>query len=633
MFESGLYTSIKNFEVVTQLNFLDFLYKKSAIVHFLYFINLVCERIIVSLIHLRNITISFGSAPVLNQVDFSLNRRERVCLVGRNGAGKSTLMKLIAGEIKPDGGEVALERGIKIAQLAQEVPQNISGKVFDLLAAELLSIADWEIRQRVAELLSRLTLDGDAEFATLSGGLKRRVLLAKALIVAPDLLLLDEPTNHLDIENIVWLEQFFSKYCGTLLFVTHDRLFLQKIATRIVELDRGSLTSWECDYATYLQRKQDFLATQEKHNALFDKRLAQEEVWIRQGVKARRTRNEGRVASLKKLRLERQARREVIGNVKMEIQKTNNSGKLVIEAEKISYGYVQPIIKNFTTTILRGDKIGIIGPNGCGKTTLLRLLLGDLIPRTGVIKIGTQLQVAYFDQLRNQLEEEKTLRENVALGSDYVTINGKARHIISYLQDFLFSPERALSPVNQLSGGERNRLLLAKMFTKPSNVLVLDEPTNDLDIETLELLETLLVDYTGTILLVSHDRTFLNNIITSTLVFEGAGQVSEYVGDYDDWLRQRPEQLPLARPVKISLPAKATIPKQQLTADERNELKNIPKKIEKNETEQKQLYQQMADLDFYKKDKATIVQVQIQLRNLEDELKNLYQRWEELEKI
>lgn len=586
-----------------------------------------------ALIHLRNITISFGSAPVLNQVDFSLNRRERVCLVGRNGAGKSTLMKLIAGAIKPDDGEIALERGIKIAQLAQEVPQNISGKVFDLLAAELLNIADWEIRQRVAELLSRLTLDGDAEFATLSGGLKRRVLLAKVLIVAPDLLLLDEPTNHLDIENIVWLEQFFSKYCGTLLFVTHDRFFLQKIATRIVELDRGNLTSWECDYATYLQRKQDFLVAQEKHNALFDKRLAQEEVWIRQGVKARRTRNEGRVASLKKLRLERQARREVIGSVKMEIQKTNNSGKLVIEAEKISYGYVQPIIKNFTTTILRGDKIGIIGPNGCGKTTLLRLLLGDLIPQTGVIKIGTQLQVAYFDQLRNQFDEEKTLRENIALGSDYVTINGKARHIISYLQDFLFSPERALSPVNQLSGGERNRLLLAKMFTKPSNVLVLDEPTNDLDIETLELLETLLVDYPGTILLVSHDRTFLNNIVTSTLVFEGAGQVSEYVGDYDDWLRQRPEQLPVAKSVKISLPAKTTIPKQQLTADERRELKNIPKKIENNEIEQKQLHQQMADPNFYKKDKSTIVQVQIQLRNLEDELKKLYQRWEVLEKI
>ncbi len=586
-----------------------------------------------ALIHLRNITVSFGSAPVLNQVNLSLNRRERVCLVGRNGVGKSTLMKLIAGAIKPDGGEVALERGIKIAQLAQEVPQNISGKVFDLLAAELLNVADWEIRQRVVELLSRLTLDRDAEFATLSGGLKRRVLLAKALIVAPDLLLLDEPTNHLDIENIVWLEQFFSKYCGTLLFVTHDRLFLQKIATRIVELDRGDLTSWECDYATYLQRKQDFLVTQEKHNALFDKRLAQEEVWIRQGIKARRTRNEGRVENLKKLRLERQARREVIGNVKMEAQSTNNSGKLVIEAEKISYGYAQPIIKNFTTTILRGDKIGIIGSNGCGKTTLLRLLLGDLIPQTGVIKTGTKLQVAYFDQLRNQLDEEKTVRENVALGSDYVTINGKARHIISYLQDFLFSPERALSPVDQLSGGERNRLLLAKMFTKPSNVLVLDEPTNDLDIETLELLETLLVDYPGTILLVSHDRTFLNNIVTSTLVFEGAGQISEYIGDYDDWLRQRPEQLLAAKPVKISLPAKTIISKQQLTADERRELKNIPKKIEKNEIEQKQLHQQMADPGFYKKDKTTIVQVQIQLSNLEDELKNLYQRWEVLEKI
>lgn len=593
--------------------------------------NLENPRITVALVHLQNITISFGLPPVLNQVNFSLNKRERVCLVGRNGAGKSTLMKLIAGEIKQDGGEIALERGIKIAQLVQEVPQNINGKISSILAAELPHAEDWEITQRITELLSRLALDGDREFSTLSGGLKRRVLLAKALIAAPDLLLLDEPTNHLDIENIEWLEQFFSKFHGTLLFVTHDRLFLQKIATRIVELDRGILTSWECDYATYLQRKQDFLDAEEKQDALFDKRLAAEEVWIRQGVKARRTRNEGRVAKLKELRLERQARREVIGNVKVEIQKTNNSGKLVIEAEKISYGYDQPIIKNFTTKILRGDKIGIIGPNGCGKTTLLRLLLGDLTPQSGTIKIGSQLQVAYFDQLRNQFDEGKSLRENITASSEYVTINGKTKHVISYLQDFLFSPERALSPVNQLSGGERNRLLLAKLFTKPSNVLVLDEPTNDLDIETLELLEMLLVDYPGTILLVSHDRIFLNNIVTSTLVFEGAGQIGEYIGDYDDWLRQRTKQLPAAKSVKSSLPTKTATPKKQLTTDEKRELKDIPKKIEKMEIEQQQLHQQMADSNFYKKDKMTIIQVQTRLSTLEDELKNLYKRWELLE--
>lgn len=586
-----------------------------------------------SLVALRNVTVRFGLAPVLSQANFSLDRRERVCLVGRNGAGKSTLLKLIAGEIKPDDGEVVLERGIKIAQLAQEVPQDINGKVFELLAAELPDIENWVVNQRITEILSKLTLDGDAEFAVLSGGLKRRVFLAKALIVEPTLLLLDEPTNHLDIENIEWLEQFFSKYYGTLLFVTHDRLFLQKIATRIIELDRGNLTSWECDYATYLKRKQEALDVQETHNALFDKRLAQEEVWIRQGVKARRTRNEGRVAKLKELRRQRQARREVIGNVKMQIQQADNSGKVVIEAEKISYGYVQPIVRNFTTKILRGDKIGIIGPNGSGKTTLLRLLLGDLKPQTGVVKIGTKLQVAYFDQLRNQFDEEKTLRENVVVGSDSVTINGKSKHIISYLQDFLFSPERALSPVNQLSGGERNRLLLAKLFARPSNVLVLDEPTNDLDIETLELLEALLVDYSGTILLVSHDRVFLNNIVTSTLVFEGDGRVNEYVGDYDDWVRQRPVALPIEKSIKKSVPTKVDPLKKHLTIDEKRELKNIPKKIEAIEVEQNRLHQQMADPEFYKKDKATIVQVQTRLSTLDNDLKNLYQRWEELEKL
>lgn len=590
-----------------------------------------------SLVHLQNITVSFGSPPILYKINFSLDKRERVCLVGRNGMGKSTLMKLLAGEIKADDGEIGVERGIKISQLAQEMPQNITGTISTLLAVELYHVEDWEIQQRIKELLSQLGLDGEKEFSTLSGGLKRRVLLAKALIVKPDLLLLDEPTNHLDIENIEWLEGMLNNYSGTILFVTHDRVFLQKIATRIIELDRGNLTSWECDYPTYLRRKQELLDAQEKQNTLFDKRLAQEEAWIRQGVKARRTRNEGRVAKLKKLRQERQARREVLGNVKIEIQNTNHSGDLVIEAEKITYGYDQPIIENFTTKILRGDKIGIVGSNGCGKTTLLRLLLGDLAPQTGMIKIGTRLQIAYFDQLRNQLYADKSVRENVAVGSDYVTINGKARHIVSYLQDFLFSPSRALSPVNQLSGGERNRLLLAKLFTKPSNVLVLDEPTNDLDIETLELLETILVDYTGTVLLVSHDRNFLNNIITSSLVFAGNGKINEYIGDYDDYLRQKiatplaVKQVKQERVTPVCMSLKTDLFARRLTVGEKRELKNIPKKIEKIEVEQSQLHQQMAEPGFYTGDKKNIMQTQIRLSEIDAELNNLYQRWEFLE--
>ncbi|MFA6409453.1 MAG: ATP-binding cassette domain-containing protein [Gammaproteobacteria bacterium] len=574
------------------------------------------------LITLKNITVSFGHPPLLNQISFQIEARERVCLVGRNGSGKSTVMKLIKGEIKPDDGEIAYERGVSIAELTQEVPQNISGKVSAVVAKGLPNVESWKQKHLIEEVLSRLNLNGAAEFENLSGGLKRRALLAKAIIAEPDLLLLDEPTNHLDIENILWLEQFFAKYNKTLLFVTHDRVFLEKIAARIIELDRGNLTNWNCDYRNYLERKQALLEAEEKENALFDKKLAEEERWIRQGIKARRTRNEGRVRELKQLRRERQERREQIGKVNLQLQQADKSGKIVIEAENVSYAYDndKSIIKNFSTTILRGDKIGIIGPNGCGKTTLIQLLLGNLEPTSGQIKQGTQLQIAYFDQLRSQLNEEKTVRENVGGGSDSVTINGKEKHIIGYLQDFLFSPDRANSPVNQLSGGERNRLLLAKLFTKPSNVLVLDEPTNDLDIETLELLEDLLVEYPGTVLLVSHDRAFLNNIVTSTLVFERDDEISEYVGGYDDWLRQRP----------IPIEIKTEVEKPQKNQD-RRALEKILKRIEKVEKEQENLHQIMADPAFYQKSKEEISNTQQQLSAVEKKLEILYQEWEALE--
>jgi len=574
------------------------------------------------LVTLRNITVSFGHPPLLNKISFQIEARERVCLVGRNGSGKSTVMKLIKGEIKPDDGEIAYERGISIAELTQEVPQNISGKVSSIIAEGLPNTEIWKQQHRVEEVLSRLNLNGSAEFENLSGGLKRRALLAKAIIAEPDLLLLDEPTNHLDIENIIWLEQFFARYNKTLLFVTHDRVFLQKIATRIIELDRGNLTNWECDYQSYLLRKSALLEAAEKENALFDKKLAEEERWIRQGIKARRTRNEGRVRELKQLRRERQERREQIGKVNLQLQQAEKSGKIVIEAENVSYAYDnnKPIIENFSTIILRGDKIGIIGPNGCGKTTLIQLLLGNLKPMGGHLKQGTQLQIAYFDQLRSQLNEDKTVRENVGGGSDSVTINGKEKHIIGYLQDFLFSPDRANSPVNQLSGGERNRLLLAKLFTKPSNVLVLDEPTNDLDIETLELLEDLLVEYPGTVLLVSHDRAFLNNIVTSTLVFEENGKFSEYVGGYDDWLRQRP--------ALQEAPKETAKPKNN---QDRRALEKILKQIEKAEKEQENLHQIMAVPAFYQKNKEEISSTQQQLDAIEKKLEVLYKDWERME--
>lgn len=528
-----------------------------------------------ALLSLKSITVSYGGPNLLDNVDFQLDKGERVCLVGRNGAGKSTLMKLIAGDIKADSGEI-LDQGLTIARLEQEVPVGTDGTVFDVVATGLGDIAPlliayhqviheletdssevvlarlekaqqaleaadgWSVEQRVEAVISRLSLNPDSAFSALSGGMKRRVLLAKALVTEPDILLLDEPTNHLDIASITWLEDFLKSYGGTLLFITHDRAFLQSLATRIVQLDRGVLTSFPGNYQHYLKRREQLLAEEEQQNALFDKKLAQEEAWIRQGIKARRTRNEGRVRALQQLRRERSQRREKQGNVKMALQEAQRSGKLVLEAESVSQSYDgKRLFEDFTTLVQRGDRIGIIGPNGCGKSTLLSILLGKAQPQSGEVKLGTNLEVAYFDQLRGQLDEESTVVDNVGQGSDHVEVNGSRKHIMGYLQDFLFTPQRARTPVKALSGGERNRLLLAKLFTQPANLLVMDEPTNDLDAETLDLLEDVLMNYQGTLLLVSHDRTFINNVVTTTIVFDGDGQLREYVGGYDDWLAQR----------------------------------------------------------------------------------------------
>ncbi|OQY57002.1 MAG: ABC transporter ATP-binding protein [Desulfobacteraceae bacterium 4572_88] len=495
---------------------------------------------------------------------------------------------------------------------------------------------EWQKHRQVEYITSLMKLDPDAEFEVLSAGLKRRVLLARALVCKPDILLLDEPTNHMDIPAVLRTEDFLLSYGGTLLFVTHDRAFLRKLATRIVELDRGHLTNWPCDYQTYLERKQEMLNTEENQWGEFDKKLAQEEVWIRKGVKARRTRNEGRVRALMKMREMRQARRERSGTAQIQAQEAERTGKLVIEVRRIRYAYADhPVIQNFSTLIIRGDKVGIIGPNGCGKTTLLQILLKNLAPSEGNVRHGTHLEVAYFDQLRAQLDEEKSVQDNVADGNDKVIINGSPRHIIGYLKDFLFSPDRARSPVRALSGGERNRLLLAKLFTRPSNVLVLDEPTNDLDTETLELLEELLMNYQGTLLLVSHDRAFLNNVVTNTLAFEGNGRVSGYVGGYDDWLRQRKSELP-AKEDKVPK-ARKQKPKTQgerpgkLSYKEQRELESLPQRIEAMEAEQEELYQIMADPEFYQQEGEKISRAKTRVADLERELEAAYEQWEALD--
>ncbi|MGF1547320.1 MAG: ATP-binding cassette domain-containing protein [Thiotrichales bacterium] len=619
------------------------------------------------LITLNRLVLGLGQPPLLAGIDLAIDSGERLCLVGRNGAGKSTLLRLIAGEIGADDGEIVRMQGVRVAQLAQEVPHDIDGSVYHVVAGgagsssrlleryhalthavaagdpaslaaleqcqhELESCNGWAVSQRVDSVISRLGLDPDADFGRLSGGMKRRVLLGQALAGEPDLLLLDEPTNHLDIEAILWLENFLLGWNGALLFITHDRAFLQRLATRIVELDRGKLTDFPGDYATYLARKEALLAAEEKQNALFDKKLAQEEVWIRQGIKARRTRNEGRVTALKQMRQERAARRNITGQARIAIQSAERSGKVVVEAEAVAFGYgEQPVITGLTTTILRGDKVGIIGPNGSGKTTLLRLLLGELAPTAGRLKLGANLEVAYFDQYRAALDETRSVQDNVGEGRDMLTINGAPRHVISYLQDFLFTPERARQPVKALSGGERNRLLLAKLFTRPANVLVLDEPTNDLDADTLDLLEERLIDYSGTVLLVSHDRAFLNNVATSTLVFEGGARVAEYIGGYDDWLRQRPASTaPKSAPPE---PAPSAVkPKaKKLSYKEQRELDALPRQIEALEHTREALHGQLADPTIFQRDKPDLAAIQAQLAELETALADHYARWETLE--
>lgn len=596
---------------------------------------------VMSLVTLQDLSIRFRGPVLLDSVNCQIHRGQRIGLLGRNGTGKSTLLRILSGDVEPDGGQVVFAPGATVARLTQEVPSDLHGQVHEVVAHGLPEDSDpesvWQRQQQVERILSRMSLQGQADFERLSSGMKRRVLLARALVGQPDLLLLDEPTNHLDIEAIEWLERFLDTWSSTLMFVTHDRMFLRRLADRIWELDRGRLYDWSCDYDTFLSRKEAALAAQEKQDALFDKRLAEEEAWIRQGIRARRTRNEGRVRALIAMRTQRQQRQDGPGKVRMQLQQAARGGVLVIDAQQISFGYDgRPLFQEFSTTVLRGDKIGIIGPNGAGKTTLLKVLLGQLTPQQGNVRLGTNLQIAYFDQLRAQLDDEQTAEESVAEGSDHVRIGGKPKHVLGYLQDFLFSPQRARTPVKFLSGGERNRLLLARMFAKPANVVVLDEPTNDLDAETLDLLEELLVDYQGTVLMVSHDRQFLNNVVTSTIVMEN-GQIDEYVGGYDDWLRQRAQREDAQPPAKSAKPtprvpaARTSGRSNRLSFKEQQELAALPEKIEQLEADIDTLHQEMARPEYYRKPSDELAADANRLRDLEAELPDLYHRWEHLE--
>jgi len=624
------------------------------------------------LIRLNNVSIAYGTHALLKDANFQLDPGERVGLLGRNGEGKSTLMKIIAGNVHADGGEVWREPELKLAWLEQSPVLEVGATIYDAVASglgelgqwisqyhHLLETMDggedslkklgdlqhkleahngWHFQQRVESTLSKLNLPADVDVSSLSGGWKRRVALAQALVIEPEVLLLDEPTNHLDFETIAWVEEQVLSFRGAVLFVTHDRAFLQKLATRIVDLDRGNLVSWPGNYQDYLVRKAAALETEENQNAEFDKKLAKEEVWVRQGIKARRTRNEGRVRALKRLRSERSERRNVQGTTNLNLNKGEASGKKVIEAENISFAYGKnTIIKNFSALIQRGDKIGLLGPNGAGKSTLLKLLLKQIEPTTGEIEQGTKIQLAYFDQLREQLDPEMTVADTVADGNEFLDIAGVQRHVMSYLADFLFSPARARSPVKSLSGGEKNRLLLARLFTKPANLIIMDEPTNDLDLETLEMLEEKLVDYQGTLLLVSHDRAFLDNVVTSVFVFEEDHTVNEYIGGYAEWnalVEQRKKQQVKAKPVEETKQAKqGGISKKKLSFKEQKELEQIPDLIDRLEEKQTELTALMSSSDFYKKEEDKIKFTTDELKKTEASLEQAFQRWDELEAL
>ncbi len=620
-------------------------------------------------INLRNISLAFGGPRLFVDVSLRISKGERICLLGRNGTGKSTLLKVISGELPPDDGVIDRQQGLRVARLEQDVPRNQQGTIYEAIAGglgqagtllnryhqlsllmekgeselhnelsdiqhELEDCDGWALQQQIEQVLSRLKLEADLPVQGLSGGMMRRVLLGRALAANPDILLLDEPTNHLDIESITWLEGFLKRENLTLVFVTHDRAFLRNLATRIVEIDRGRLYDFACDYDTFLLRKEEHLHAESQENARFDKKLAEEEVWIRKGIKARRTRNEGRVRELKKMREERSQRRARIGNANFNLQEADRSGKLVAKVKGLSFAYGDsPVVKDFSTTVIRGDRIGIIGPNGIGKTTLLKLILGELQPQQGEVKLGTNLQTIYFDQLREQLDPELTVQQNLAGEQDTVVVGGKARHVIGYLQDFLFSPDRIRSPVRILSGGERNRLLLARLFTREANVLILDEPTNDLDLETLDLLEELLADFKGTLFLVSHDRAFLNRVVTSTIVFEDNNQINEYVGGYDDWLRQKEENEEPLPVVEVAKEKSKKTRVRKLTFKEKQEFEELPVKIDALETEIAELHEKMADPDFYRTAGKQVAETTARLEELEAELAETYARWEGLDAL
>jgi len=611
-----------------------------------------------SLISLKNVSVAFGADPILDQANLIIEPNERLGLIGRNGAGKSTLLKMIDGMLLPDDGELLIQQGTVVGRLVQEVPSDIDFDIRSVVAlgdqdlgqaladyylageddidaqTKVTELEAWGLDVQVKTLCSKFDLDPLMQFAQLSGGMKRRVLMARALVKQPDILLLDEPTNHLDIETILWLESLLMSLNVTMVIISHDRSFIDKLCTRIIELDRGLLTSYPGSFQTYLTTKAKALEDESVVNAKFDKRLAQEEVWIRKGIQARRTRNEGRVRALKKMREERSQRRERQGTANINLNAGGGkSGKVVIEAENLHASFDgRVIMKDFSCRILRGDKVGIIGPNGCGKSTLIKILTGENQPHDGKIKIGTNLEIAYLDQHRSAIRDDLSVQDNVS-GNTEITINGQSKHIMGYLQDFLFSPARARAPAAKLSGGERNRLMLAKLFTQPFNFLVLDEPTNDLDYETLELLEQLLMDYTGTLLLVSHDRTFLDNVVTSTIAFEGNGEVHEYIGGYEDWLRQKRDTSVAAAPKKKEEPAKAkATPKpKKLSYNLQRELEQLPKKIDDLEVKIEELTNEMAKPEFYQQDQAVIASAGNELKELQEQLDQCFVRWEELE--